>query len=70
VIGTRRDLPLRLSQLDRVQRYTPKKGRAWPMDIAWNSEGAPAIVYSSRVGYDDVFRYARWNGRRWVTRLI
>jgi hypothetical protein len=30
----------------------------------------PSIVYSSRVGYDDDFRYARWNGERWVTRLV
>ena len=70
LIGTTRDLPFRLSQLDRVQRYSAAKGRPWPMDIAWNSDGVPSIVYSSRVGYDDVFRYARWNGERWVTRLI
>jgi len=40
------------------------------MDIAWGSDGVPSIVYSSRIGYDDVFRYARWDGSRWVTRLI
>jgi hypothetical protein len=70
LIGTTRDLPFRLSQLDMVQRYSAANGRAWPMDIAWNSDGVPSIVYSSRVGYDDVFRYARWNGTRWVTRLV
>jgi hypothetical protein len=70
LIGTVGDLPFRLGQLDRVQRYSPSKGRPWPMDIAWGSDGVPSIVYSSRVGYDDVFRYARWNGERWVTRLI
>ena len=70
VIGRTRDLPFRLSQLDVVQRYSASKGRPWPMDIAWGSDGVPSIVYSSRVGYDDVFRYARWNGRRWVTRLV
>jgi hypothetical protein len=70
LIGTTGDLPFRLSQLDMVQRYSPAKGRPWPMDIAWSSDGVPSIVYSSRVDYDDVFRYARWNGRRWVTRLI
>jgi hypothetical protein len=69
-IGTTRDLPFRLGRLDIVQRYSPSTGRAWPMDIAWGSDGVPSIVYSSRVGYDDVFRYARWNGTRWVTRLI
>jgi hypothetical protein len=70
VIGTTLDLPFRLSQLDMVERYSPSTGRAWPMDIAWGSDGVPSIVYSSRIGYDDVFRYARWNGRRWITRLV
>jgi hypothetical protein len=40
------------------------------MDIAFGSDGVPSIVYSSRVGDDDDFRYARWNGSKWVTRLI
>src|SRR5215207_1458445 len=70
LIGRPRDLPFRLSQLDMVHRYSPSNGRAWPMDIAWSSDGVPSIVYSSRVGYDDVFRYARWDGTRWVTRFI
>jgi hypothetical protein len=70
VIGNTRDLPFRLGELDMVQRYSAKLGRPWPMDIAWNSDGVPSIVYSSRVGYDDVFRYARWNGTAWETRMI
>jgi hypothetical protein len=70
LIGTTRDLPFALRDLDVVQRYSASKGRPWPMDIAWNSDGVPSIVYSSRVGQDDDFRYARWNGSKWVTRLI
>jgi hypothetical protein len=70
LIGTTRELPFKLSALDVVQKYSPSKGGPWPMDIVWGSDGAPAIVYSSRVGIDDNFRYARWNGARWVTRLI
>ncbi len=70
VIGTTRNLPFRLSQLDLVQPYSASKGRPWPMDIAFGSDGVPSIVYSSRVGDDDVFRYARWNGEQWVTRPI
>jgi BNR repeat-containing family member len=70
VIGTTRDLPFRLRQLDMVQRYSASKGRPWPMDIAFGSDGVPSIVYSSRVGDDDNFRYARWDGEKWVTRLI
>ena len=53
-----------------MQRYSASKGRPWPMDIAFSSDGVPVIVYSSRVGDDDDFRYARWNGERWETRLI
>ena len=70
VIGTTRDLPFQLGQLDIVQKYSASKGRPWPMDIAFGSDGVPSIVYSSRVGDDDDFRYARWNGERWVTRLV
>ncbi len=70
LIGTSKELPFRLSQLDRVQKYSATKGRPWPMDIAWNGNGTPSIVYSSRVGADDVFRYARFDGVRWVTREI
>jgi hypothetical protein len=65
-IGTTADLPFRLSELDMVQRHSAAKGRAWPMDIAWSGDGAPRIVYSSRIGDDDVFKYARFDGRRWV----
>ena len=70
IIGTTRDLPFRLGQLDIVQRYSAAKGRPWPMDISFSSDGVPVIVYSSRVGDDDDFRYARWDGERWTTRLI
>lgn len=70
LIGTTRDLPFELRDLDVVQRYSAAKGRPWPMDISWTPEGVPSIVYSSRVGQDDDFRYARWDGERWVTRLI
>ena len=69
-IGRSSDLPFRLQQLDKVQSYSRKKGRPWPMDIAFGSDGVPSIVYSSRVGDDDVFRYACFNGTKWVTRFI
>ena len=69
-IGTTADLPFRLSELDLVQRYSARHGRPWPMDIAWAGDGAPRIVYSSRIGDDDVFRHARFNGRTWVKRDV
>ena len=68
VIGTTRDLPFRVERPRRRAAVLGPNGRPWPMDIAWNAEGVPSIVYSSRVGDDDVFRYARWNGSRWETR--
>ena len=70
VIGTTRDLPFRLSQLDMVQRYSAREGRPWPMDIAFGSDGVPSIVYSSRVGDDDDSATRAGTGRKWVTRLI
>ena len=70
VIGTLRDLPFRLGELDVVQRYSARAGRAQPADITWDASGAPVIVYTSRVGFDEDFRHARWDGERWVTRLV
>jgi hypothetical protein len=70
VAGTLADLPLRFGDLDRVQRYSPSRGRAWPMDVAHDRNGAPVIVYSSLVGTADTFRYAHWDGARWQSRTI
>ena len=70
VIGTLADLPLRFSQLDRVESYSDAGGRAWPMDVAEDRSGRPVVVYSSLVGTSDTFRYGRWDGRRWRTHSI
>jgi hypothetical protein len=70
VAGTLADLPLRFGRLDRIQGYSPGRGRAWPMDVAHDRSGAPVVVYSSLVGADDTFRYARWDGTRWRSRAI
>jgi hypothetical protein len=67
VVATLADLPLRFDQLDAVQPYTARAGRAWPMDVAPDANGAAVIVFSSLVGMRDTFRYARWDGRRWRT---
>ena len=40
-IGRTSDLPFRIQQLDKVQSYSPAKGRPWPMDIAFGSDGVP-----------------------------
>jgi hypothetical protein len=70
LIGTLGDLPFNKRQLDRVQAYSPTLGRPWPMDIAWRPQGYPVIVYSATVNGHDSFRYAHFDGRHWVTRLI
>ena len=69
-IGTIADLPLRFSDLDRVDPYSAGHGRAWPMDIAQDRSGMPVVVYSSLVGTSDTFRHGRWDGRRWRTQPI
>ena len=64
-LGTFDDLPLRFSDLDRVERYSPRHGRAWPMDVAVDHDGTPVIVYTALYDGEDTFRYARFAGGRW-----
>ena len=62
------DLPLRLKQLDRIYRYRPAVGRAWPHDIALGPGGRPRIAYTARTGGPsgpDTFYLARWDGSAW-----
>jgi hypothetical protein len=70
VVGTMADLPLRFDQLDRVHAYDRRAGRAWPMDVAADAEGAPVVVYTTLRGTSDTFRYARWDGARWQAHAI
>ncbi len=49
---------------ERVYRAKP---RAWVWDVAADSEGRPVIVYATFPGKTDHrYRYARWNGKRWI----
>ena len=50
LVGDMRDLPLRTSQLDRVYRFRPTKGRAWPHDIALAGGTRPVVAYTAREG--------------------
>src|SRR3954447_98128 len=70
LVGTIADLPLRFTDLDRIQSYSAAAGRAWPMDIALDGSGAPVVVYSALEGTKDAFRYARWTGTTWRTHAI
>jgi hypothetical protein len=73
-LGTLRSVPLPISRLDRVYRFTEAGGSAWPHDIALTAAGRPRIVYTRRVGprnsRRDTFFYAYHNGTRWVSRTI
>src|SRR3954452_21075138 len=51
----------------RGERVYGGSARAWVWDVASDSEGRPVIVYAtfpSRA--DHRYRYARWNGTRWI----
>ena len=63
-------MPLHITKLDRIYKFTNAKGSAWPHDIALTSEGRPRIVYTRRVGHRDAFFYAYHNGEKWVSRKI
>ena len=69
-VGTLADLPFRFDELDPVQRYSHRSGRAWPMDVAAGADGAPVIAYTALHGVADTFRYARWDGARWRSHPI
>jgi hypothetical protein len=69
-LGTLRDVPLHISDLDHIYRYSAASGSAWPHDIALTSEGRPRIVYTRLRGGQDTFYYAYHNGERWISRKI
>jgi hypothetical protein len=58
------DAPLTAAHGERVYGGA---ARAWVWDVAADSEGRPVIVYATFPGRDDHrYRYARWNGSRWL----
>jgi hypothetical protein len=68
VVARMRDLPLRIGRLDRVYRFRPATGRAWPHDLAIGPGRRPRIAYTQRVGGPggvDTFYLARWDGNAW-----
>ncbi len=69
-LGTLRDLPLPMSKLDHIYRYSSQGGSAWPHDIALTSEGRPRIVYTRLRAGQDTFYYAYHNGDEWISRKI
>jgi hypothetical protein len=58
------DPPLNASSGERVYAG---KARAWVWDVASDSAGRPVIAYATFPSRTDHrYRYARWNGSRWI----
>ncbi|MCC7434660.1 MAG: glycoside hydrolase family 88 protein [Methanoregulaceae archaeon] len=70
-VASMKQLPVRPDQADVVFDGRAEGIRAWIWDIAHDSSGRPIITYS-RLPKEDTheYRYAWWNGRRWVDRKI
>ena len=69
-LGSLKNVPLDISELDQVYRYSSSGGRAWPQDIALTGEGRPRIVYIRRTGGGDTYYFALHDGTRWQSRRI
>lgn len=71
VIGDLKKLPVRPEQADVVYDGKAEGVRSWIWDVAHDKHGRPIIVYTRLPREDQhVYRYAWWNGRRWVDRKI
>ena len=71
VIAGLNRLPIRPDQADVVYDGKAEGARAWIWDVATTQTSSPVIVYSRLPSEDKhVYRYATWNGRRWVDRHI
>lgn len=72
-IASLASVPVQMSDLDVIYRYSSSGGRAWPHDIALTADGRPRIVYTRRRGGPfgkDTFWYAYHNGEKWINRKI
>lgn len=66
-----RHVPIQPEQADVVYDGKSEGVRAWIWDVAQDAKGNPVITYSRLPSEGAHFyRYAHWNGRRWVDRPI
>jgi hypothetical protein len=68
-LGTLRSVPLQVTSLDPIYRYSDAGGRAWGHDIALEN-GHPRVVYTRRIANRDTFWFAYFNGTKWISRRI
>ncbi|MGQ7887717.1 BNR-4 repeat-containing protein [Paenibacillus sp. WC2504] len=65
------DLPLELTEIDRVFDGTSAQRNAWIWDVAEDEQGYPVIVYAVFESLEDHrYYYSRWDGAHWVTNEI
>lgn len=65
------ELPIRPEQATVVYDGKAEGVRAWIWDVAEDTNGNPVITYSRLPKEDQhYYRYARWDGKRWVDRQI
>jgi hypothetical protein len=70
VISTMADLPIKPTQGEKVYSWKTD-GRAWVHDVALDPAGHPVIVYATFPSdTDHRYRYARWDGKRWIDREL
>ncbi len=70
-VATINQLPFRPNAADVVYDGRAEGVRAWIWDVAQDKKGNPVVVYARLPKEDEhLYRYAWWNGRRWVDRAI
>jgi putative BNR repeat neuraminidase len=64
-------IPIDERDADRVRPARSNRPSAWVHDVASDGQGRPAIVYVSYPSTTDLrYRYARFDGKRWIDREI
>lgn len=70
-ICAQNQIPFQPSEADVIYDGRSEGVRAWIWDIASDRAGSPVVVYTRLPKENEhIYRYARWNGQRWVDRLI
>lgn len=78
------ETPVRLADADLVYDAASGDGRAWIWDVSVDTKGRPILVFTvttrpdhdrrygrqGEPGWNHVYHYARWNGRRWQVHRI
>lgn len=69
-IGNIATLPLQADMMDHVYDAAAEGAAGWIWDIAVTASGDPVIAYARYPEGGPEYRYASWNGFRWVDRLL